>query len=99
VAKATIAEKRAVCPECLKDESGFGELDVVQTLALFTPKVTKRGRVEIVWAGSSEADWDSQREIRPRTFMCQECGHLFRKFKIVDADFDPNAAAFDDTAG
>lgn len=92
-------EKRAVCPECLADDAGFGELDVIQGLALFRPRVTKRGRVELDWTGETEVDWDSQREKRPITFMCQACGHLFRKFKIVDADFDPNAVAFEDTAG
>lgn len=95
-------EKRAVCPECLTDECGFAEIDVIVGLALFHPVVTKRGRVEIRWDGETEVDWDGQHAKRPVTFECLACGHRFRKFKkfkVVDADFDPNAAAFEGTAG
>lgn len=78
--------KDAVCPSCHQNHEGFGEIDVIEGLALLTPTVNARGKVEIEWSEQTLVNWDSQRPRRPRTFVCLGCHHEFRAFEVVDVE-------------
>ena len=67
--------RKLICPEC--SETRIGQDDAVLCFAEI--EGVQGADNEIVWEGTTEICWDTQRLVlQPPTFSCHSCGHTGR---------------------